>query len=74
MCLLQRGGHWKVNCPRTKDKKKKLKTETNLAQVISTQASPSQTGRSDSDSSVFSFSVTTLTEGYSGESEWMIDT
>ena len=29
-------GHLKVNCPRIKDKSKKLKTETNLAQVVST--------------------------------------
>jgi len=42
--------------------------------VISTQASTSQAGGSDSDSLVFSFSVTTPTIGYSGDSEWMIDT
>jgi len=42
--------------------------------VISTQAGTSQAGRADSDSSVFSFSVTTPTIGYSGDSEWMIDT
>ena len=62
-------GHWKVDCSRIKDKKKELKTETNLAQVINTQAGTSQAGRSDSDSSVFSFSVTTLTISYSGDSE-----
>ena len=53
--------HWKIDCPRIKDKKKELKTEANLAQVISTQADTSQGGGSDSDSSVFSFSTTTPT-------------
>jgi len=42
--------------------------------VISTQASTSQAGGSDSDLSVFSFSVTTHTIGYSGDSEWVLDT
>jgi len=56
-------GHWKIDCPRIKDKKES-KTEANLAQVISTQVGISQTGGSDSDSSVFSFSVTTLTISY----------
>jgi len=51
-----------------------LKTEANLTQVISTQAGTSQMGGLDSDSSVFSFSVTTPTIGYSDDSEWMIDT
>ena len=50
------------------------KTEANLTQVVSTQASTSQTGGSDSDSLVFSFSVTTPTIGYSGDSEWVLDT
>ena len=42
--------------------------------MINTQASTSQAGRSDSDSSVFSFSVTTPIIDYSGDSEWMLDT
>ena len=54
--------------------KKESKTEANLAQVSSTQAGTSQVGGSDSDSSVFSFSVTAPTIGYLGDSEWMIDT
>ena len=41
--------------------------------MISTQAGTSLAGGSDSDSPVFSFSVTAPTIGYSGESEWMID-
>jgi len=58
----------------SKDKNKKSKTEVNLAQVISTQSdSTSQAGGSDSHLMIFSFSVTT-TIGYSGESEWMLDT
>ena len=61
-------GHWKVDCPRIKDKKES-KTETNLAQVINTQAGTSQASESDSDSSIFSFSVNTPTIGYSGDSE-----
>jgi len=56
-----------------KDKKKESKTETNLAQVISTQADTSQAGGS-SDSLIFSFSVTAPTISYSGDSECMIDT
>ena len=51
-------GHWKVDCPKAKGKKKESKTEANLAKVASTQSSTSQAGGSDSDSSVFSFSVT----------------
>jgi len=40
--------------------KKESKPEANLAQVVNTQAGgTSQAGRSDSDSLVFSFSVTT---------------
>jgi len=58
---------------RIKNKKKELKTEANLAHVISTQAGTSQTGGSGSDSLVFSFSVTTLTIGYLGDSEWVLD-
>ena len=36
-------GHWKVDCPRIKDKNKgkESKTEANLAQVVSTQADTS---------------------------------
>jgi len=34
----------------------------------------SQVSGSDSDSSVFSFYVTTPIVGYSGDSEWMLDT
>jgi len=42
--------------------------------VTSTQdGSTSQAGGSDSDLSVFSFSVTTLTVGYSSDSEWILD-
>jgi len=41
--------------------------------VINTQAGTSQAGGSNSDSSVFSFSVTT-TIGYSGDFEWVFDT
>jgi len=51
-----------------------LKTEANLAQVVNTHASTSQADGSDLDSSVFSFSVTTSTVGYSGNSEWILDT
>jgi len=45
--------------------------------VINTQSqscSTSQAGRSDSDSSVFSFSVTTPTIYYSDKFEWLLDT
>jgi len=52
--------------------KKESKIDANLAQVISTQAGTSQAGESDSDSSVFSFSITTPTISYSGDSEWGI--
>jgi len=51
--------HWKVDCPKAKGRKKKSKTEANLAQVVSTHASTSQADGSNSDSSVFSFSITT---------------
>ena len=69
-------GHKKVDCPKIKDKnkKKELKTEVNLAQVVSTHASTSQADGLDSDSSVFSFSVTTPIVGYSGDVEWILDT
>ena len=49
--------------------KKDSKTHANLAQVISTQAGTSRVGGLDSDSSVFSFYITTPTIGYSGDSE-----
>ena len=67
--------HWKVDCPRIKDKNKELKAEANLTQVINIQSSSiSQVDGSDSDSSIFSFSVTTPTIGCSGDSEEMLDT
>ena len=53
--------------------KKESKTEANLAQVVSTHASTSQADGSDSNSSVFSFSITTSTVSYSGNSEWILD-
>jgi len=67
-------GHWKVDCLKAKGRKKESKTEANLAQVVSTHASTSQVDGSDSDSSVFSFSVITPTVGYSDNSEWILDT
>ena len=70
-------GHWKVDCQKIKDKngkKEKSKTEANLAQMVSTQASISQADGSDSNSSVFSFSVTTSIAAYLGDSEWMLGT
>jgi len=52
-----------------------LNPKANLALVVSTQAGDtSQVSGSDSDSLVFSFSVTTPTVGYSGNSEWILDT
>jgi len=59
--LFKKLGNWKVDCPNAKGKKKESKTVTNLAQVASTHASTSQADGSDSDSSIFSFSVTTPT-------------
>jgi len=67
-------GHWKIDCPKAKGKKKESKTEANLALVVNTQASTSQADGSDSNPSVFSFSVTTPTVDYSGNSEWALDT
>jgi len=64
--------HWMINCSKAKGEKKESKTKINLAQVISTQASTSQAGGSDS--LIFSFSITTLIVGYSGDSEWILDT
>jgi len=71
VCLLQRDKVLKVDYLRIKDKNKgkESKAESNLAQVISTHVGTSQAGGSDSDSSVFSFSVTTPNIGYSGDSE-----
>ena len=66
-------GHWKVDYSKVKGKNKESKAEANLAQVISTHASTQADG-SDSDSSVFSFSVTTPIVGYSGDAEWILDT
>ena len=63
-----------MDCPKAKGKKKESKTEANLAKVVRTQSSTSQADGSDSDSSVFSFSVTTPIVGYSGENEWTLDT
>jgi len=62
-------GYWKVDCPKYKGKKKESKSEANLAKVINTQSNNSQAGGSDSDSSGFSFSVTTPITGHSGEKE-----
>ena len=42
--------------------------------MVSTHASTSQAGGSDSDLSVFSFSVTTPIVSYSGDVEWILDT
>jgi len=42
--------------------------------VANTQGGISQAGRLDSDSLVFSFSVTTLNVGYSGDSKLILDT
>ena len=61
--------HWKVDCPKVKGKKKEPMTEANLAQVGNTHASTSQVDGSDSDSSVFSFSATTPTIGFSDNSK-----
>jgi len=65
-------GHWKIDCPRIKDKKKESKPEANLHRWP-LQGGTSQTGRSDLDSSVFSFSITIPNIGYSGDSEWILD-
>ena len=61
-------GHWKINCPKAKGKKKESMIEENLAQAVSTHTSTSQADGSDSDSLVFSFSNTTPTNGYPGDS------
>ena len=64
--------HWKVNCPKAKSKKESM-TEVNLAQMVNTHDSTSQVEGSDSDSSVFPFSVTTTVD-FSDNSEWILDT
>ena len=72
MCaFFKKTGYWKVNYLKNQgyDKGKESKIEANLTQVISTQAGTSQIGGSDSDSSVFSFSVTTPTIGYPSDFE-----
>ena len=63
--LCKEQGYWKVDSLKAKGKKKEMMTEANLAKVVSTQASTSQVDGSDSDSSVFSLSVTTPTVSYS---------
>ena len=68
-------GYQKVNCLRIKDWNKELKTEANLVRMISTQSgSTSQVGRSDSNSTIFCFSIITPTIGYSCDSKQMQDT
>ena len=57
-------GHWKVECPKAKGKKIESNTEANLAQADG----------SDSESSVFTLSVTTPTVDYSDNTEWILDT
>ena len=64
MRLVQELGHWKVDCPKAKGKKKELMTEATLAQADG----------SDSDSSVFSLFVTTPTVSYSDNAEWILNT
>ena len=49
-------------------------TAANLAQVRSTHVSTSQADGSDSDTSVFSFSITTPTIDFSDNAEWILDT
>jgi len=71
--LCREPGHWKVACLKAKGKKKEPMIEANLAQVVSTQASTSQADGSDSDSSVFSFSITTPIVSYSDNVEWILD-
>jgi len=62
-------GHEKVDCPRIKYKNKELETDANIVRMINTQmGSTSLEGESNTDSSVFFFSVTTII-GYSGDSE-----
>ena len=42
--------------------------------MVSTHASTSQADGSDSDSLVFSFFISSHIVGYSGDSEWILDT
>jgi len=42
--------------------------------VVNTHACTSQVGGSNSDSTIFSFSVTTPIVGYSRDTEWILDT
>ena len=65
--------HWKVDCLKAKGKKKESMIEANLSNIVSTHASTSQADGSDSDSSIFSFFVTTLTFCYSDNSKWILD-
>ena len=67
-------GHWKVDCPKFKGKKKESKAEANLSKVTNTQRSSSQADGSDSDSSGFSFSVSSPIIGNSWKDEWILDT
>jgi len=62
--LCKEPGHWKVDCPKAKGKKMESKIKANLAQADG----------SDSDSSVFSLSVTTRTVDYSDNTEWILKT
>ena len=57
-------GHWKVDCPKFKGKKES-NAEANLSKVTKTQRSSSQTDGADSDSSGFSFSVSSPISGNS---------
>jgi len=60
---------WKVDCPKLKGNKKELKPEENIAQVKS-----SLVDGSDSDSSIVSLTITTLTVCYSDVSKRILDT
>ena len=64
MCLMQRDRALKVDCPKAKGKKMESKTEANLAQPDG----------SDSDSLIFSLSVTNPTVDYSDNAEWILET
>ena len=49
-------------------------TEANFAKVVSARANTSQADGSDSDSLIFSLSITTPTVDYSDNTEWILDT
>ena len=49
-------------------------TEANFTKVVSAHASTSQADGSNSDSSVFSLSVTTPTVSFSDNAQWILDT